>query len=87
MAEKIIMPKLGMMEADITLVEWLVKEGDTVEPEQALCAVESEKISNEVQTKDGGVVLKILGEEDQEYAIGTLLAIVGAPGEDISALL
>jgi len=76
-----------MMEADILLSEWLVAEGDAVEAEQPLCTVESEKITNEVKAKNAGTVLKLIGEEDVEYPIGTLIAIIGAPGEDISGLL
>jgi pyruvate dehydrogenase E2 component (dihydrolipoamide acetyltransferase) len=45
MVEQVIMPKLGMMEADIRLSEWLVKEGELVAEDQELCEVESQKIA------------------------------------------
>ncbi|NLJ58402.1 MAG: biotin/lipoyl-binding protein [Tissierellia bacterium] len=87
MIQEIIMPKLGMMEADINLSEWFVKEGDKVEAGQELCEIESEKITNKIEAKEAGTILKILVEEDNEVPIGTVLAIMGKAGSDISKYL
>jgi pyruvate dehydrogenase E2 component (dihydrolipoamide acetyltransferase) len=84
MAEQVIMPKLGMMEDDINLAEWLVKEGDTVEAGQELCEIESQKITNHVVAKTSGVVLKILVQEGESAPIGAVIAVIGQPGEAIS---
>jgi len=66
MIQEITMPKLGMMEDDINLAEWFVKEGDKVEVGQELCEIESQKITNKIEAKAEGTVLKILVEEDNE---------------------
>ncbi|MBW8381733.1 MAG: hypothetical protein K0M69_04285 [Youngiibacter sp.] len=87
MVEQIIMPKLGMMEADIRLSEWLVKEGELVAEDQELCEVESQKITNQVKAKAGGTVLKLLVDEGEEVPIGTVIALLGEPGDDISEFL
>ncbi|MBP1919936.1 biotin/lipoyl-containing protein [Youngiibacter multivorans] len=84
MVEKVIMPKLGMMEADIRLSEWLVKEGELVAEDQELCEVESQKITNQVKAKVSGTVLKLLVDEGEEVPIGTVIALLGEPGDDIS---
>jgi pyruvate/2-oxoglutarate dehydrogenase complex dihydrolipoamide acyltransferase (E2) component len=84
MIKEITMPKIGMMNADIKLAEWFVKEGDKVEAEQELCEIESQKITNTIPVKKAGTVLKILVEEDKEVPIGTVLAIVGDDSDDIS---
>jgi pyruvate dehydrogenase E2 component (dihydrolipoamide acetyltransferase) len=84
MLEEILMPKVGMMEGDIKLSKWDVKEGDKVAPEQELCEIESQKITNTVAAKSAGTVLKILVEEEAEVAIGTVLAVIGEEGDDIS---
>lgn len=84
MINEVIMPKLGMMEDDINLSEWLVQEGDTVEVGQELCEIESQKITNTVKANAPGTVLKILVEEGNDVSIGTVLAIIGDPNDDIS---
>lgn len=85
MVQEIIMPKLGMMETDVRLSEWLVKEGDKVEADQDLCEVESQKITNQVKAKEGGTVLKLIVEEGEEVPIGTVIGVLGDPNDDISA--
>jgi pyruvate dehydrogenase E2 component (dihydrolipoamide acetyltransferase) len=87
MVQEIIMPKLGMMETDVRLSEWLVKEGDEVEADQDLCEVESQKITNQVKAKEGGTVLKLIVEEGEEVPIGTVIGVLGDPDDDISAYL
>lgn len=87
MVEQVIMPKLGMMEADIRLSEWLVKEGELVAEDQELCEVESQKITNQVKAKGKGTVLKLLVDEGDEVPIGTVIALLGEIGDDISEFL
>lgn len=84
MIQEIIMPKLGMMETDVKLSEWLVKEGDKAEADQDLCEVESQKITNQVKAKESGTVLKLIVEEGEEVPIGTVIGVLGDPGDDIS---
>ncbi|HBH12541.1 MAG: Dihydrolipoyllysine-residue acetyltransferase component of acetoin cleaving system [Clostridiales bacterium 38_11] len=82
--EKVSMPKIGMMSDDINLAEWLVAEGDQVEVGQELCEIESQKITNRIEAKSAGTVLKIIVNEGEKVPIGTVLAIIGEPGDDIS---
>ena len=87
MIEEITMPKLGMMDDDINLSEWFVKEGDKVSAGQELCEVESQKITNRIEAKREGTVLKILIDEENEVPIGTVLAVIGKESDDISKYL
>jgi len=87
MAVQVKMPKLGMMEGDLQLVSWEKNEGDAVEKGDSLAVVESQKITNEVEAPISGSILKIVTQVGETVPIGTLLAIIGEPGEDISALL
>jgi pyruvate/2-oxoglutarate dehydrogenase complex dihydrolipoamide acyltransferase (E2) component len=84
MIEKVTMPKIGMMEGDINLGEWLVREGEKVDVDMELCEIESQKITNRVKAKTSGTVLKILVDEGTEVPIGTVIAIIGEPGDAIS---
>lgn len=87
MIHEITMPKLGMMDGDINLSEWYVKEGDKVAAGQELCEIESQKITNKIETKIDGTVLKIFTYEGDEVPIGTLLALIGEESDDVSKYL
>jgi pyruvate dehydrogenase E2 component (dihydrolipoamide acetyltransferase) len=87
MAFKVTMPKLGMMEGDLSIVEWKVKEGDPVEKGQVLCVVEGQKITNDVEAEVAGIIRGIYLAAGTPSRIGTVLAIIAAADEDISALI
>jgi pyruvate dehydrogenase E2 component (dihydrolipoamide acetyltransferase) len=75
------MPSLGAdMEAG-TLVEWMVKPGDTVTRGDIVAVVETQKGAIEIEIFDSGEIEKLLVEEDTEVQVGTPLAIVGKEGE------
>ncbi|MFP3921690.1 MAG: dihydrolipoamide acetyltransferase family protein [Dichotomicrobium sp.] len=75
------MPSLGAdMEAG-TLVEWMVKPGDTVARGDIVAVVETQKGAIEIEIFDGGEIDKLLVEEDTEVPVGTPLAIVRKEGE------
>ncbi len=87
MAELVKMPKMGATMKEGKLTKWLVKEGDEVEEGDGLFEVETDKLSNEVESYEDGVVLKIMVQEGETVACQSPLAIIGEKGEDISALL
>jgi len=85
MATKILMPKLGMSTAPLTLVEWKAKEGDRVEKGNIVMVVETEKIRHDVEAEASGF-LHILLEEGQEVAIGTVAGVIAETKEELAAL-
>lgn len=87
MAEFVKMPKMGATMKEGKLTKWLVKEGDEVEEGDGLFEVETDKLSNEVESYEDGIVLKIMVPEGETVACQTPLAIIGEEGEDISSLL
>lgn len=86
MAELIVMPKLGLTMTEGTISNWRKAEGDTVTQGEILFDVETDKISNEVEAKLGGVLRKIIVEEGT-VDIFQPVAVIGDANEDISALL
>ncbi|MDQ0192521.1 dihydrolipoamide acetyltransferase family protein [Paenibacillus wynnii] len=86
MAELIVMPKLGLTMTEGTISNWRKAEGDTVAQGEILFDVETDKISNEVEAKLGGVLRKIIVEEGN-VEIFQPVAVIGDANEDISALL
>jgi pyruvate dehydrogenase E2 component (dihydrolipoamide acetyltransferase) len=83
MAEKIIMPKLGLTMEEGVINKWLVKEGDQVEKGDALFEVATDKVNMEVESTANGVVLKIMAAEGETIPITQTVAYIGKPGEVI----
>jgi acetyl/propionyl-CoA carboxylase alpha subunit len=86
MAVKVIMPQAGQDLETGTVRHWLKAEGDAVVKGQSIVEVETEKITIEVEAPASGVLLKIVVPEDTEAPIFSTIAIIGQPGEDISAI-
>jgi pyruvate dehydrogenase E2 component (dihydrolipoamide acetyltransferase) len=68
-----------------TIVRWLKSEGDQVEKGEPLYELDTEKVTQEVEADAGGVLLKILAGEGEEIEVGKAIAVIGEPGEEISA--
>lgn len=80
------MPTLGAdMEAG-TLVEWLKKPGDVVARGDIIAVVDTEKGAIEIEVFDAGVIDRLLIEPGQKTPVGTVLAMIRAPGESPGAL-
>src|SRR5260370_11340671 len=82
MAAEVKLPRLGQGMESGTIVKWLKAEGDTVEKGEPLYELDTEKVTQEVEAEAGGVLLKIAVLEG-EVPVGTTLAFIGEPGEDV----
>ncbi len=78
---KIVMPKLGESIQEGTITKWFVKEGDTVEEDDVLFEVATDKVDSEIPSPVDGVVTKILFPEDSLVPVGEVLAIINLEGE------
>ncbi len=87
MAEKVIMPKQGLQMTEGTILTWLVKEGETCEEGKPLFEMETDKLTITMDAPASGTLLKIVRGEGEVVPITELIAVIGAPGEDISAIL
>ena len=85
MATEIKMPQFGVSMETGTIAKWLKKPGDPVQAGEALVSVETEKLTNEVESEADGVLLSIVAQEGDEVPVGGLLAVVGAAGEQPGA--
>jgi pyruvate dehydrogenase E2 component (dihydrolipoamide acetyltransferase) len=81
------MPKLSDTMEEGRILRWLKKEGDAIETGQALAEVETDKATVEMEAYTNGTIRKLITAEGQFAKVGDLIAIIGAPGEDISVLL
>jgi len=85
MAIIIEMPKLSDTMSVGTLVKWHKKAGDLVKNGDILAEVETDKATMELENFDDGTLLEIFVGEGDEVPIGSPLAAVGEPGEEVSA--
>ncbi|MFP4381008.1 MAG: dihydrolipoamide acetyltransferase family protein [Candidatus Sumerlaeia bacterium] len=83
MATAITIPDIGTTVDHVTLVDWLVKEGDSIKRGDPICEIETDKASNELESIAQGVVLKLVAEVGSEIEVGTTIAWVGKEGEAI----
>lgn len=87
MATQVIMPKLSPTMEEGQLSRWLKKEGDKVSMGEPLAEIDTDKATMEMQALGSGVLRKILIQEGESAPLGQLIAIIGEPDEDISALI
>ncbi len=86
MASKVIMPKLSPTMEEGQIARWLKKEGDKVSMGEPLAEIDTDKATMEMQALTNGVLRKIIVKEGESAPLGSLIAIVGEPNEDISAI-
>ena len=87
MAEVIYMPKLSDTMTEGVVAEWHKKVGDTVSNGELLAEIETDKATMEFESFYDGTLLHIGVEKAKAAPVNAILAIIGAPGEDISAFL
>lgn len=87
MAQEIVMPKLGNTVESVIIVEWHKDIGDSIAVGEAICEVETDKATVEVEAEVGGILLARLFEADDDVPVLTPFAIVGEAGEDISGMV
>ena len=85
MATKVLVPLLGEGVEEVTVTKWLKKEGDSVSELEPLLEVNTDKVDTEIPAPISGTLLKILAEEGVPAKVGTVLALIGKPGESVEA--
>lgn len=87
MAEVILMPRLSDTMTEGVIAAWHKKVGDTVKKGDLLAEVETDKATMELESYKDGTLLHIGSAKGGKLQVNDLLAIIGAPGEDISGLV
>ncbi|CAJ1502404.1 2-oxoglutarate dehydrogenase, E2 component, dihydrolipoamide succinyltransferase [[Mycobacterium] holstebronense] len=81
MAFSVQMPALGESVTEGTVTRWLKQEGDTVEVDEPLLEVSTDKVDTEIPSPVAGVLTKIIAGEDTTVEVGGELALIGEAGE------
>ncbi|MGO9155184.1 2-oxoglutarate dehydrogenase, E2 component, dihydrolipoamide succinyltransferase [Mycobacterium sp.] len=77
MAFSVQMPALGESVTEGTVTRWLKQEGDTVELDEPLVEVSTDKVDTEIPSPAAGVLTKIIAQEDDTVEVGGDLAVIG----------
>ncbi len=87
MAKIVGMPKLSPTMEEGTVSRWVKREGEDIAVDDLIAEIETDKATMEWRSFDAGVLLKILAPEGTTLSPDAPVAIIGARGDDISALL
>jgi len=77
MAYSVAMPALGESVTEGTVTRWLKQEGDTVEVDEPLVEVSTDKVDTEIPSPTTGVLQRIVVLEDETVGVGAELAVIG----------
>ena len=81
MSTPVNLPALGESVTEGTITRWLKQVGDTVEVDEPLLEVSTDKVDTEIPSPVAGTLLEIKAEEDETVEVGAELAIIGEEGE------
>ena len=80
MSDKILpitMPKWGLTMKEGTIVSWLKEVGDEIKKGDNLVEIETEKVVNEFESPESGILLKKIAEVNIKLNVGSLIGILG----------
>ena len=76
-AVDVVMPQMGVSVSEGTITKWLKQEGETIEADESLLEISTDKVDTEVPSPASGVVTQILVQEGETVEVGTKLAVIG----------
>ncbi len=76
------LPKMGESVAEATITNWVKNVGDTVEQDETIVEVATDKVDSEVPTEVSGKIIEILFQKDDVVQVGQTIAIIETEGSD-----
>ena len=73
---ELIMPKMGESVAEATVIKWLKNVGDTIEMDESVLEIATDKVDSEIPSSIEGVLVKQLFKEDDIVLVGQAVAII-----------
>ena len=74
------LPKMGESVAEATITSWLKEVGDTIELDEAIVEIATDKVDSEVPSEVEGTLVEILFEKDEVVAVGATIAVIETEG-------
>jgi 2-oxoglutarate dehydrogenase E2 component (dihydrolipoamide succinyltransferase) len=81
--EELVMPKMGESITEATVLKWLKNVGDSIEMDETLLEIATDKVDSEVPSTVSGTVSEILFNVDDVVPVGTVIAKISTGGEAI----
>ena len=81
---ELIMPKMGESIMEATILNWTKSVGDTIDLDETVLEIATDKVDSEIPSPVAGVLSEILFEVDAVVPIGTVIAIIATEGESAS---
>ena len=81
MAFELLMPKMGESVQEATITKWFVKENDTIEEEDELLEISTDKVDSEIPSPVDGTIQKIYYKENDKIPVGEVIALIDTEGE------
>jgi len=85
MPTPIVMPQMGESIAEGTIVRWIKKVGDTVDRDEPLFEISTDKVDAEIPSPAAGVLLQIRVNEGETVPVDSVVGLIGAAGEAVAA--
>jgi pyruvate dehydrogenase E2 component (dihydrolipoamide acetyltransferase) len=76
----VVMPQMGVSVSEGTITRWLKQEGETIQADETLLEISTDKVDTEVPSPGTGVVQQILVAEGETVEVGTRLAVIAPEG-------
>ena len=85
MSVEVVMPQMGESITEGTVSKWLKQVGDKIEKDEPILEISTDKVDAEVPAPGAGVLLEIRADEGETVEVGTVVAVIGAEGEQPAA--
>ena len=82
---ELVMPKMGESIMEATILNWLKKPGDTIEQDESVLEVATDKVDTEVPSTHAGVLKEILAKEGDVIKVGSPIAVIATEEDDAKA--
>lgn len=84
---RVVMPKLSEAMETGRVIKWLKKEGDRIQGGDILAEIETDKADVEMEAFGAGVLRKVLTQAGESVPVGSLIAVIAEPDEDIASVM
>jgi 2-oxoglutarate dehydrogenase E2 component (dihydrolipoamide succinyltransferase) len=85
MAIDVVMPQMGESIAEGTIVRWIKKVGDSIDKDEPLFEISTDKVDAEIPSPGAGVIIEISVKEGETVPVNSVVARIGAAGEQPAA--
>ncbi len=82
---ELIMPKMGESIMEATILKWVKQVGDSIEMDETVLEIATDKVDSEVPSPVAGVLTEIFFQEDDVVEIGKVIAMIATEGESASS--